>query len=123
MIIGVGLDVAQISRFRPKLEDARFMQRIYTPAERELIAGSGEHAAARAAGCFAAKEALAKALGCGIGLCPPDSVAVLRADNGRPYIRVLGAAQHLLEQAGAKNVYVSITNTGDIAAAVVILEG
>ena len=61
-ILGVGLDLCDIRRIRRAMENPRFAQRAFTQGERERIAQRGEQTAA---GLFAAKEAVAKALGTG----------------------------------------------------------
>lgn len=122
MIKGMGIDLVEISRMTQNVQNAHFMRRVFSDAERAHI-GTGNLAAERAAGNFAAKEALGKALGCGIAGCPMDSVEVLRDEAGAPYINATGAAKEKLDDLGVWNIQVSITHTGETAAAVVVLEG
>lgn len=122
MIKGIGIDIVEISRMAGNLSNTHFMERVFTPAEREHI-GEGNLAAERAAGNFAVKEALGKALGCGLAGCPPDCVEALRDETGAPYINVCGTVKQKFDGLGIGRAWVSITHTGDIAAAVVVLEG
>ncbi len=122
MIKGMGLDMVDIARMGKNLAIARFMERVFTVAEREHI-GSGALSAQRAAGCFAVKEALAKALGCGLAGCPLDAVETLRLPSGAPQVRAHGKVQEKLTELGVTSVWVSITHEAGLAAAVVLLEG
>lgn len=79
MIYGVGVDIVKVSRF-DDMSDA-FLHRVFTEREREYI-----KSAQTAAGIFAAKEAVAKALGTGFtGGISPQSIEILHEKNGRPY--------------------------------------
>lgn len=122
MIRGVGIDSVEISRMAKNLESARFMERVFTPAERAHIGGGGR-AAERAAANFAVKEALGKALGCGLSGCPPDCVEALRDDAGAPYIQAHGPVLAQFEARGVVRAWVSVTHEGGLATAFVVLEG
>ena len=116
MIIGVGIDVVDVARFTQTLERTpRLAQRLFTDAERLLPPAS---LAAR----FAAKEALAKALGAPVGLRWRDA-EVHRGADGRPHLRVHGtvAARALL--LGVHETHLSLSHDAGIASAVVIAEG
>lgn len=122
MIKGVGIDSVEISRMETNLLNTHFMQRVFTEAELAHI-GEGNLAAERAAGDFAAKEALGKAMGCGLAGCPPDLVETLRDEKGAPYLNVTGAVKKRVAELGISKAWVSITHTAGIATAVVVLEG
>ena len=62
MIIGIGFDLCEISRIDQQLKNERFLQRFFAPEEQGYINSRGPGRAASAAACFAAKEALVKAL-------------------------------------------------------------
>ena len=86
MIIGIGLDVIEVSRFghgaHPRLE-----ARILTPRERRNLSANGGRRSEYVAGRFAVKEAVAKAAGCGIGqLIGWQDIEVLPDDAGRPTV-------------------------------------
>ena len=115
---GVGVDLVRIERIAEHLGDDRFLNRLFTPGER-ADAGTGPQQAARLAARWAAKEALAKALGCGFG----DSltwgdVEILRGTNGAPALRLSARA---MKAHGSPQTFVSLSHEGDYAIAVVWL--
>ena len=116
MIIGVGIDVVDVARFGVSLERTpRLLARLFTDAEQGLPLAS---LAAR----FAAKEALAKALGAPIGLRWHDA-EVHRGEDGRPHLTMRGTVAARAEQLGASRTHVSLSHDAGIASAVVVLEG
>ena len=125
MIIGIGVDIVEIGRFRKiadKLKE-RFIRRVFTPAEQEFCNGHRDpipHFAAR----FAAKEALFKALGTGWarGVTWLDA-EVRRERQNAPAMVLHGEAQRLSIALGARAVHLSLSHSDDSAVATVILEG
>lgn len=124
MILGLGLDVAELSRIRDSLArfGQRFVDRILTPAEAAGLpqANAEGYLAAR----FAAKEACAKALGTGFA----DGVTlhlieVRSLPSGAPTLSLTGRAQELAEAMGVTRLHLSLTHGKEVAAAVVVLEG
>lgn len=113
-----GVDLVEIHRFSaldPVIR-RRFIQRVFTEAEIELCGDRDEHLAGR----FAVKEAVAKALGCGIGLIGWQDVETLADDQKAPYLALHGEA---LARAKAKNLNqwsVSISHTRELATAFVV---
>lgn len=122
MVKGIGIDLVEIARIGRAIGREHFLNRVYTPAERELIGGD-KLPVQRAAGNYAAKEALGKALGCGISGCPLDAVEVLRSETGAPVITTYGKAKERMDALGVRHIWVSITHDGGMAVAVVVLEG
>jgi holo-[acyl-carrier protein] synthase len=124
MIVGTGVDLAEVPRIKASIErfGARFVERIYTPAEIDYVerkANRFERYAAR----FAAKEAGMKAIGTGWrrGVTWHDfEVANLR--TGKPTLRLHGVAARIAEKLGVRNVSLSITHTAELGMAHVILE-
>ena len=115
MIVGVGIDVVDVERFTRQLERTpRLRERLFTAGERDLPPAS---LAAR----FAAKEALAKALGAPIGLRWED-VTVQRCDDGRPVLDVTGTVAARAAELGVARFHVSLSHDAGIASAVVIAE-
>lgn len=115
MIVGVGIDVVDIARFRTQLERVpRLVDRVFTPAEQRLAPAS---LAAR----FAAKEAVAKALGAPRGLSWLDAW-VERAEFGRPVLRVGGSVAARAAELGVDTFHLSMSHDAGIASAVVIAE-
>lgn len=116
MIIAVGIDVCDVARFAETLERApRLRQRLFTPAERALPVRS---LAAR----FAAKEALAKALGAPVGLHWHDCT-VHRGDDGRPHLTMTGTVAARAAEIGVTRVHVSLSHDAGVASAMVVCEG
>ncbi|GHU65074.1 holo-[acyl-carrier-protein] synthase [Clostridia bacterium] len=122
MIIGLGIDLADISAFEDEQRRARFMVRNYTDGERQYVASRGVGAAESAAAIFAAKESALKAFTAGIGDMPLTDIEVLHAPSGAPSLTFHGVAAERAAALGASRVNLSITHSGDRAAAVVILE-
>lgn len=122
MIIGVGIDVAEIDRFEAALERTPGMaRRLFVDAELMLPSGERRGIASLAAR-FAAKEALAKALGAPPGLLWTD-VEVYVEDSGRPRLRVQGTVAARAEELGVGSWHISLSHDAGVASAVVIAEG
>jgi holo-[acyl-carrier protein] synthase len=119
VIVGVGLDVANVSRYRfGERELAWFARKVYTKREM-AYAMRKRNWAERLAGFFAAKEATRKAFGHAI---PWRSVGVGHERSGKPVIELFGWAERLPHQRGVRTIHLTITHSAEIAAAVVILE-
>ncbi|MBY8883831.1 holo-ACP synthase [Streptomyces sp. PTM05] len=122
MIIGVGIDVAEIARFEEALRRTPALaDRLFVPAELRLPDGERRGAASLAAR-FAAKEALAKALGAPPGLLWTDA-EVCAEDSGRPRLEVRGTVAARAEALGVRTWHVSLSHDAGVASAVVIAEG
>ena len=122
MIIGVGIDVVPVDRFAESLTRTPGLRdRLFTAAEQWTPRGtprSGESLAAR----FAAKEAVAKALGAPGDLHWHD-VEVCVGDHGRPYLAARGTVAGRAAQLGVTSWHLSLSHDGGIASAVVVAEG
>ena len=115
MIVGVGIDVCDIDRFRVSMaRRPGLVQRLFTPGEANLPVAS---LAAR----FAAKEALAKALGAPAGLMWLDAEVITDSD-GKPSFRVQGTVAERADELGVATIHVSLSHDAGIASAVVICE-
>ncbi|MGR8008879.1 holo-ACP synthase [Streptomyces hypolithicus] len=122
MIIGVGIDVAEIDRFRASLERTpQLAGRLFLKQELNLPSGERRGAASLAAR-FAAKEALAKALGAPAGLLWTDAEVYVE-ESGQPRLRVSGTVLARAEALGVRSWHVSLSHDAGIASAVVIAEG
>ncbi|HCA87150.1 MAG TPA: holo-ACP synthase [Streptomyces sp.] len=122
MIIGVGIDVAEIDRFAGALERTPALaERLFVA--HELLLPSGERRGiASLAARFAAKEALAKALGAPGGLRWTDA-EVFTESNGRPRLRVTGTVAARAAELGVRSWHVSLSHDAGVASAVVVAEG
>lgn len=116
MILGVGIDVVDIARFEAALHrTVNLRDRLFTPAERTRPLSS---LAAR----FAAKEALAKALGAPAGMHWQDA-EIVNEDSGRPRFDLRGTVLERADALGVLSIHVSLSHDAGIASAVVVLEG
>jgi len=124
MIVGLGIDIAEISRIESAIRryGDHFLHRLFTPAEIEYCEGY-RNRFERYAGRFAAKEAAMKALGTGWrrGVRWVD-IEVVREHGGKPALRLEGQAGIIAKQLGVRNIALSITHAGDTALAEVIFE-
>ncbi len=124
MILGIGTDLAEVSRIEASVARfrERFLSRIYTPRER-AYAFSKANSAERLAARFAAKEAGMKAIGTGWsrGVTWQD-FEVVNERSGRPALHLAGVARQVADQLKVKRISLSLTHTASIALAVVILE-
>jgi holo-[acyl-carrier protein] synthase len=115
VIVGLGIDVVGVERFgRTLARTPALRTRLFTAAERDLPL---ESLAAR----FAAKEAVAKALGAPAGLAWHD-VEVLRGPGGRPVLRATGTVAAAAAALGVTSWHVSLTHDAGVASAVVVAE-
>ncbi len=114
-IVGVGIDVVDIDRFAASLRRTPGLaRRLFTPGELDRPPAS---LAAR----FAAKEALAKALGAPEGMAWHDA-EVVSASSGRPHLAISGTVAARSAELGAVHVHLSLSHDAGIASAVVVLE-
>jgi holo-[acyl-carrier protein] synthase len=114
-VIGVGIDVVDLERFVESLaRTPGLSERLFTPAE-------SERGPASLAARFAAKEALAKALGAPGNLAWHDA-EVVTEDSGRPVFEMRGTVAARAEELGAVHVHLSLSHDAGIASAVVVLE-
>ena len=126
-IVGVGVDAVDVARFRRVLDRRpRFAQRCFTASEQADATGSADVAQSLAAR-FAAKEAVMKALGTGIGGFALTDVEVCRttgkgATRNAPYLRLHGTAAVLAGAQGAGTFHLSLTHTDGVAIAFVVAE-
>jgi holo-[acyl-carrier protein] synthase len=119
VIVGVGIDVADVARYRfGERELAWFARKVYTEHEMSY-AMRKRNWHERLAGFFAAKEATRKAFGHAI---PWRWVGVVHERTGKPTIELREAAARLVAARGVRAIHLTITHTEAVAAAVVILE-
>lgn len=122
MIIGVGVDLVSVSKFESNLESAEFLRKVFTPAEIEACQDYTD-ATERFAGKFAVKEAVMKSLGAGIqqGVWF-NQIEVLNMDTGQPFVTLDGKAADLIQEKMVDKIHASLSHTGGICVACVILE-
>jgi len=120
MILGIGTDIIEIARLNNV--NPRFISRVYTPDELSRLSEAPARRTEQLAGMFAAKEAVAKALGCGFNRVWPSEIEILREEDGRPYVRLLGNAKTVSDALGVDMVYVSISHCKNYAVAYAVAE-
>ncbi|MBX3746004.1 MAG: holo-ACP synthase [Verrucomicrobiae bacterium] len=125
MILGTGIDIIEVSRMTAMVErfGDRFLRRVLVAREIEYCQGHvkpGPHIAAR----FAAKEAVSKAFGTGIGASLGwGDIEVAHRPTGAPMIVLHGRGRDLMTSRGARELHVSLSHTEHYAAAFALLEG
>lgn len=125
LIIGIGIDIVDISRIKEaeKRWGHRFLERVFTEGE---IKYAMIHMSPypRLAARFAVKEAMSKAVGKGMthGITWKDT-EVISKDSGRPQILLHGKLREISKSMGVTAIHVSISHDGNHAIAQVVLEG
>ena len=115
MIVGVGIDVVDVARFMATVERVPALrERLFTPDERDLPPSS---LAAR----FAAKEAIAKALGAPAGMSWQDAT-VRRVLGAQPVVEVIGTVAARAAELGVSRFHLSLSHDAGIASAMVVAE-
>lgn len=114
----VGIDLVEVGRIRRILEQhgPRFLDRVYTPREIDYCAGRVTSLAAR----WAAKEAVAKALGCGLGAVHWLEIEVLNDHEGGPSLALHGEALKWAERLNLTQWSISLSHTKEYAVAFVV---
>lgn len=121
MIYGVGTDLCPIVRMEQALQNPRFALRMCTDAERERMDALCEsRRAERMAGLFAAKEAVAKALGTGFLGFGPAQIEVLADKKGKPCVFLRGGAAKQLPEGAT--IHLSVSHDGGLALAFAVIE-
>lgn len=124
-VIGIGIDVVEVDRVKSSLEEfsERFLSRVFTKSERDYCQKQKMpelHLAAR----FAAKEAVAKAFGTGIGKeIGWLDMEILRKESGEPEVQLRGEAAAYAKQRGVEQIMVSLTHAKQYAAANAVILG
>ena len=113
-----GIDLIEIDRFTSAYEQhgVRLLQRLFTPTELAENGGNMASLAAR----FAAKEAVAKAFGTGIGLITWQEIEIRRGRSGEPILQLFGAAQKMAEEQKITSWSLSLSHSHSHAIAMVV---
>jgi holo-[acyl-carrier protein] synthase len=123
ILLRTGVDLIEINRFEqlnPAIRQ-RFIDRVYTGEELFLASQKGEGARwATLAGRFAAKEAVSKALGCGIGPVAWKEIEIVQGPQGEPMLKLHGKAGHLAAELGLETWSISISHTQTHAVALAV---
>ena len=123
MIIGIGTDIAEVTRIAKSIENISFKERVFSKNEIaycETKTNKAENYAAR----FAAKEAFFKSLGTGWrGGMAFNEVEVINDELGKPTLNILGETAELIKEKNIKIIHISLSHIKDVAMATVVLEG
>jgi holo-[acyl-carrier protein] synthase len=125
MILGVGIDIIEVARIASSYEKfgERFLNRILH-AEEIAYCLSHKTPAPFLAARFAAKEAISKAFGTGIGASLGwQDMEIRRKISGEPFVVLHGKGKKLFQSRRAKRLLVSLSHTANYAAATALLEG
>ncbi len=125
MILGIGTDLIEVARIASAFEKfgARFARRILLPDEMAFCQ-SHRNPAPFLAARFAAKQAISKAFGTGIGAeLGWQDLEIRRRDSGEPWVRLHGKGKLLFEARGARRLLISLSHTEHYATAMAVLEG
>jgi holo-[acyl-carrier protein] synthase len=125
MILGTGIDIIEVARIASSFErfGERFANRILLPDEIAYCLGHKNPAPFLAAR-FAAKEAISKAFGTGIGAALGwQDMEIRRKESGEPFVILHGKGEKLFSTRGASQLLVSLSHTEHYAAATAVLEG
>lgn len=117
MILGLGNDIVEISRIEKAISNERFLKRVYTEKEIEIIEKKGNRAASYA-GRFSAKEAVSKAMGTGVRDFALTDIEILNDELGKPYIVFKNGLKEKMKDIQAE---LSISHSREYATAVVLL--
>ena len=121
-VIGIGVDMCQISRMERSIQKQHFYERVFLEGERAYLERKEKSRVQSAAAMFAAKEAVAKALGTGFAQGVSAFVIEVTHDEfGAPGIVLHGGAKERLEQLGGTKVLLSLTHEGDMATAFAVI--
>jgi len=125
MILGAGIDIIEVARVQASYErfGERFLNRILL-ADEIAYCLSHKNPAPFFAARFAAKEAISKAFGTGIGAqLSWQDLEIRRKESGEPFVVLHGKGKTLFESRGAKQLLVSLSHTANYAVATAVLEG
>ncbi|MDF2569267.1 MAG: acpS [Sporomusa sp.] len=123
MVIGIGIDIIEVKRIKSAIERDSFVKRVFTTNETAYCRSRGVQQAASFAARFAAKEAMAKALGSGFTGGNIKDIEVVVGASGKPAIVLHGSFAELAGKLGVTCIHISLTHTREYAAAQAVLEG
>jgi holo-[acyl-carrier protein] synthase len=119
-VLGVGVDLCEVDRMRRVLaRTPGFAARVFTEDE-QAYCRRRRDPVERFAARFAAKEAVLKAMGAGVGACALREIEVVREESGAPSLVLHGAAANLAAARGIARWHVSLSHTSRVAEALVI---
>lgn len=122
MIYGIGTDMVEIARIQKAIEkNSRFLEKVYTEEEIRYCQRK-KNAWQSFAARFAAKEAVSKALGTGIGKIALTDIEIVNRSSGQPYVELYGAAKLYAQEHNITRVHISLSHSEVYAIATAIIE-
>jgi holo-[acyl-carrier protein] synthase len=119
-MIGIGVDLCEVDRMRTALDRTPTLRgRVFTDAE-QAYCDRRKDPTERYAARFAAKEAVMKAMGVGVGACKWREIEVAKAPSGAPSVRLHGGALRLAEARGIASWRLTMTHTHRVAEAIAV---
>lgn len=119
-MIGIGVDLCEVDRMRAALgRTPTLRRRVFTDAE-QAYCDRRNDPTERYAARFAAKEAVMKAMGVGMGACKWREIEVAKAPSGAPSVRLHGGALALAERLGVSDWRLTMTHTHRVAEAIAV---
>lgn len=119
--MSIGVDILKISRLEKLASKAEFLNKLFSQKEIEYFK-SRSYNINTVAGAFCAKEALAKAIGCGLSRLPLTEISVVRDELGKPFFEFSEKAKEILKTYSDKNFALTISHDNDMATAVVFAD-
>ncbi|UKI37387.1 MAG: holo-ACP synthase [Clostridiales bacterium] len=119
--MSIGVDILKISRLEKLASKTEFLNKLFSQKEIEYFK-SRSYNINTVAGAFCAKEALAKAIGCGLSRLPLTEISVVRDELGKPFFEFSEKAKEILKTYSDKNFALTISHDNDMAAAVVFAD-
>ncbi|QSX06047.1 holo-ACP synthase [Sedimentibacter sp. zth1] len=121
MVFGTGIDIVQINRIEKLLNNKNFINKVYTKKEQDYL-DRRKYNPQTAAGIFAAKEAISKALGTGIAGFNITDLEIQNDESGRPYVVLYNNALKLSIEKCIVSINISISHEKEYAVSIAIAE-
>lgn len=123
MILGMGIDIIEIERFRKAILNRHFIERVFSTEEISYCESRGAQKTASFAVRFAAKEAVLKAFGTGLRGGALTEISILPDTLGAPQVQLTGYYAQLAEQKEVQKIHISLSHAKLYAVAQVLFEG
>ena len=119
MVKGVGCDIVAVERIAEQICNEKFLDKVFTVSEKNYIA---KHSAQSAAGIWASKEAVVKALGCGFGTLGYRDIEILHSESGQPYVNGSQTLTEKMATLSITKIHISISHDANLALAFAVVE-
>jgi len=123
MITGTGIDIIEIERIKRAIANKRFVERVFTAAEKTYCESRGAQMAASYAARFAGKEAVLKAFGTGLVAGTLQDIEILPDEKGCPHVFLQGHFKALAQKQGVESIHISLSHAREYAMAQAIFWG